>query len=181
MTWKLITPPAALAVSLELARATARLDAGDADLELEQAIRTYTDEAEHETSRAFITQTRRATLDRFGRAIRLEGAPLQSVEFVKFYDQAGQLQTLHPEDYLVDVESEPGYVVPAPGKAWPTTADRINAVHVQYVCGYGADDSTVPDAIRGYILAKVQEHFLPPDSPRSQHLARLLDRYRVYL
>lgn len=180
MSSKLITPPTNTAVSLAAARAAARVDGDAMDGEILQAVQGYTDDAEFETQRALVAQTRRVTLDRFERAIRLERPPLLSVVHVKFFDQAGQLQILDPQDYQVDAESEPGYIVPAPGKAWPATADRINAVQVEYTCGYGPDDAAVPAGIKSYILAKVAEQFAPSGSPAAAHVPRLLDGFRVY-
>jgi len=179
MNSRLITPPASLAVSLHLARAAARVDGNDMDDEISLAVRGITEEAEHSTGRAFISQTWRVTMNAFEPAIKLPYAPLQSVVHVKFYDAAGQQQTLDPQDYIADLESEPGYVVPAPGKAWPATGARIHAVEVQYVCGYGSDDTFVPDAIKSYILARIAEQFAQSNSP-SPHLCRALDRYKVY-
>lgn len=179
MNSRLVTPPAALAVSLDLARAAARVDGTAMDDEISLAVRGITEEAEHATGRAFISQTWRVTMNAFEPAIKLPGAPLQSVGHVKFYDAAGQQQTLDPQDYIADLESEPGYVVPAPGKAWPATGARIHAVEVQYVCGFGPDDTFVPDAIKSYILARIAEQFAQSNSP-SPHLCRALDRYKVY-
>jgi uncharacterized phiE125 gp8 family phage protein len=181
MSLRLITPPAALAVSLEAARLSARLDGPEADVELRQVIGQHTRDAEHETGRALVQQTFRLTLDAFPPAFRLEHPPIMAVEHIKFYDTDGVRQTLHPDDYLVDAEREPGEIVPAPGRAWPATQGRINAVEVQYLCGYGVDDSTVPDEIKGYILGKVAEHFAPAGTPKSEFLRGLLDRARVYL
>jgi len=180
MSLRLITPPTALAVSLDEARVTARLDGTAADVELIRVIGQHTREAEHETGRAFVQQTYRLTLDKFPPAFRLEHPPIMAVEHIKFYDTNGVRQTLHPDDYLVDSESEPGEVVPAPGRAWPATQGRINAVEVQYSCGFGVDHSTVPDEARGYILGKVSEHFAPVGAPKSEFLDRLLDGLKVY-
>lgn len=180
MSLKLITPPAALAVSLDAARTSARLDDPEADIELRQVVQQHTREAEHLTGRALVEQTYRLTLDRFAGAILLEKPPILTVVHVKFYDQAGVQQTLHPDDYLLDAESEPGYVLPAPGRSWPATQARVNAVEVAYTCGYGADDANVPDEIKGYILGKVSEHFAPPGTPKSEFLDRLLDGPKVY-
>lgn len=180
MSLRLITPPVALAVSLEAARLSARLDGPEADVELRQVIGQHTRDAEHETGRALVAQTFRLTLDKFPPAFRLEHPPILAVEHIKFYDANGVRQILHPDDYLVDNESEPGEIVPAPGRAWPATQDRINAVEVQYSCGYGVDDSAVPDEIKGYILGKVAEHFAPAGTPKSEFLGGLLDRARVY-
>jgi uncharacterized phiE125 gp8 family phage protein len=178
-TARLITPPAALAVSLAQAITAARADGAGLDADVEQAVRGFTENAEHATRRAFITQTWRATLHAFPPAIKLPNAPLQSVVHVKFYDTAGVQRTLDPQDYIVDAESEPGLVVPAPGKAWPATAARINAVEVQYKCGYGDGDAAVPDSLKSYVLAKVAEQFAQAGAP-SPNIHRLLDRYRVF-
>lgn len=178
MTERLITPPVALAVSLDAARRVARANGTALDDELSDKIRGITEDAEHATGRAFITQVWSVTLDKFPDAIRLPNAPLVSVDHVKFYDVDGVQQTLDPRDYLADIASEPGYVVPAPGRAWPATATRINAVEVQYVCGYGDSDADVPASIKQYILGMLENSYYP--SASAQYLPRLLDRAKVY-
>jgi len=185
MSWKLITPPTGLAVSMAEARTAARVDVDEdgtspLDGEIERAIRTYTTEAEGETNRAVMEQTWRLTLDRFNGAIELRRPPLLQVVHVKFYDAAGAQQTLSPEDFQVDGESEPGYIVPATGKAWPATAARINAVEVQIRCGYGPDHTSVPDAISGFILARLSEHFQSGGQPKNEYVKRLLWPEVVY-
>lgn len=177
MTDRLIVSPAALAVSMAAARAAARTSGTALDAELEQKVADFTEQAEHETHRALITQTWTVTLDAFPDAIRLPHPPIASVVHVKFYDSTGVQQTLDPQDYMVDTKSEPGYVVPAPGRAWPATAARINAVEVQYVCGYGPDETSVPAAIKGYILGMIENDYFP--NPNVQYLGRKLDRFWV--
>lgn len=180
MSLKLITPSAALAVSMEAARTSARIDGTQDDPELRQLIEQHAREAEHETGRAFVLQTYRLTLDAFPAAILLERPPILSVAHIKFYDPDGMQRTLDPQDYLVDAESEPGYVFPAPGRGWPATQARVNAVEVVYSCGYGADDAAVPSNAKGYILGKVSEHFAPAGTPKNEFLDRLLDGLKVY-
>jgi uncharacterized phiE125 gp8 family phage protein len=193
MRLKQVTKPAALAVSMAAAQLAARADVSDdgtsdLDAEIIAQVKAITEEAEHYCRRAFISQTWRVTLDAFPAAIELPHPPLLSVAHVKFYDADGMQQTLDPQDYLVDTENEPGFVVPAPGKAWPATAARINAVEVQYTCGYGLDESSVPDSIKGYILAKFQSQIASSSSAvvlvsepfNVAYLNRLLDRYKVY-
>lgn len=187
MTARLITPPAQLAVSLDAAKAALRIEADDTDRDSEITgwVAGVTADAEFLTGRAFVQQGWRVTLDAFPDAIRLDRAPLIEVLSVKYVDPDGQLQTLDPADYQVDVVSEPGYVVPAPGKAWPATAPRINSVVVDYTCGYGASEAAVPPALKLYIQAKLVEQFDP--NPRAEaknvqsiFIARLLDGFEVY-
>lgn len=188
MTTRIVTPPAALAVSLESAREAARANGTDMDAQIAIAVRGITAaEAEHITGRAIINRPVRITLDAFPvlksggyGPICVEPPPLASVTSVKYLDIDGIEQTLDPADYIVDAVSEPGWIVPAPGKAWPATLDRIDAVTVDVVCGYGPDDTTTPDAFRDYILSRVWERFAPAGTPESPYLVRGLDSLKVY-
>jgi uncharacterized phiE125 gp8 family phage protein len=171
---------------MEAARRQARASSTSLDDEIQGKVQGFTEDAEHETNRAFVHQTWEEALDAFPvglrggpGAIQLTKSPVANVLSVRFYDVDGVLQTLAPEDYLVDAKSEPGYVVPAPGKTWPATAARINAVEVQYLAGFGPSADDVPAAIRQYILGKLEDSYFPSSS--AQYLCRLLDRYRVYL
>lgn len=181
MTTRLIEPPAALAVSIEDARVAARANATELDSEIEIQVRAITAVAEHLMQRSIINRTYRVTLDTFPDAIQLPMPPVSSVTSVKYFDANGVEQTLDPAEYFVDNASEPGRIFPAPGETWPNTAaDRKNAVNVVVVCGYGQDDTTTPDEVKGYILAKVWEYFAPAGTPKSEHLERLLDGLKVY-
>lgn len=188
MSERLITAPATLAVSMEAARETLRVDDDSLDMTMQLYIKGITTEAEHATGRAFVNRSYRLTLDKFPGAIRLPHAPTFSVESVKFIDAAGQPQVLAPADYYVDKESEPGYIVPARGKAWPATLDQVNVVTIDYTAGYGPDETTVPDAMKTYILAKLQVQFdiqtgagaIVSKPFNVEYLDRLLDQLRVY-
>lgn len=179
MTTQVVTPAGSLAVSLADAKLQLRIDGVDQDALVEAWIEGITAHAEHYTGRAFVNQGMRVTLDSFPSAIRLDRSPVVSVESVKFYDANGVLQTLNPADYVVDNVSEPGYIVPATGKAWPVTADRINAVIVDFTAGYAA----VPKGIQLYILAKLVEQYDAnpvKESVQTSYVDRLLDPFRVY-
>jgi uncharacterized phiE125 gp8 family phage protein len=181
MTTRQIAPPALMAVTLADAKAQLRIDADDTALDSQLAIwiAGITAEAEHVTSRAFVNRPMRVTLDAFSGAIQLS-TPTYSVESVKFVDANGQQHTLDPNDYDPDLVTEPGYVVPAPGRAWPATAARMNVVTVDYTAGYGPDATTVPAAARLYILARLAEQWDPvvkefKQTARSSFVGRLLD------
>jgi hypothetical protein len=81
--------------------------------------------------------------------------------------------------------SEPAYVVPARGKSWPAASGEINAVTVDYTCGYGATEASVPEGIKLYLIAKLREQYDPVVKLdrvvlQNSFLDRLLDRYMVY-
>ena len=180
MTKQQIIPPVEMAVSIGSARRAARSSGPALDAELEEKIRGITEEVEHKLGRALITQTWEVTLDYFpvSGEIKLPMAPLESVKTVKFYDATGVLRTLSPQDYLVDTKSAPGWLLPAPGCAWPATQSRVNAVEVQYTCGYGPTEGSVPPAIKEYIVGVIENYYYP--NPNAQYLARRLDRFMVY-
>jgi uncharacterized phiE125 gp8 family phage protein len=186
MTTRQVSPPAVMAVTLADAKDTLRIDQDDTALDSQIAIwiAGIVAEAEHLAGRAFVNRPMRVTLDAFPDAIRLS-APTYSVESVKFIDVSGQAQTLDPADFYEDKVSEPGYVVPATGKAWPATSARINAVTVDYTAGYGPDATTVPPTARLYILARLAEQWDPlikefKESVKSNFVGRLLDDLKVY-
>jgi uncharacterized phiE125 gp8 family phage protein len=185
MTVRLVTPPAALALSLASAKAALRIDGSDQDELVSSWVAGIVSYAEHITGRSFVNQGWRVTLDAFPDAIELPRPPVIQVASVQFLDSNDALQTLSPADYVSDIASEPGYVVPARGKSWPATYDEINAVTVECTCGYGANESAVPAGIKLYILAKLREQFDPAihadrGAVQSSFLDSLLDPFKVY-
>ena len=180
MRAKLISPPAELPVTMTAAITAARAEGAGLESEIEQAVRTYVGEAEFETQRAIITQTLRVTRNDFPAFFELPRPNLLTVVHVRFCDSAGHWQTLDPQDYTVDTESTPGRVLPAPGKAWPATAARINCVEVQYTAGYGPTHADVPDSIKGFILRRVAEQFGQLSPSMASSAPRLLDAERIY-
>jgi uncharacterized phiE125 gp8 family phage protein len=118
--------------------------------------RRYCENFQH---RAFITQTWDLYLDQFPceLEIRIPMPPLQSVTWLKYKDMAGILQTWPASNYIVDTVSEPGRIVLANGKSWPTTYDEIQAVQIRFVCGYGDSAADVPEEIGQAILLKVAD------------------------
>jgi uncharacterized phiE125 gp8 family phage protein len=168
-------------VSLTAAITAARADGAGMGAAIELDVRGIAGQVEHELGRALTQQTWAVTLNAFPPSIKLPmAAPLLAIEHVKFYDQAGELQTLDPQDYIAPKGSVPAQVMPAPGRRWPDTALRADAVEVQYRCGYGADHTAVPAAIQSYILGRLELKHLPAGSRVGEHLSGLLDSFRIY-
>lgn len=73
--------------------------------------------------------------------VELPFGPVSSVEYVKYYDTAGDLQTMDSADYWLADDT----VVLVSGASWPTVAARRNAIQIRYVAGYThPDDSPSP-------------------------------------
>lgn len=181
MSARLILEPAGLPVPLAAAISKAKADGAGMEADIDLEVRGIAGQVEHELGRALIEQTWAVTLTAFPVKIKLpRAAPLIAIEYIRYYDAAGELQTLAPQDYMVPKASEPALVMPAPGRRWPDTAMRADAVEVQYRCGYGADHTAVPAAIQSYILGRIEAIYAPGESRSAKFLDGLLDPHRVY-
>lgn len=157
-----ITGPAAEPVSLALAKA--QCHAGDdEDALIELYISAAREAAEHILGRALITQTWERVLDAFpsdNGAIELLNPPIIAVTSVTYLEAvAGASTVLASSAYVLDKESEPGYIVPATDTEWPDTYDTVNAVKVRYTAGYDADGTLCPTNIKHAILLRVAEAY----------------------
>jgi hypothetical protein len=117
--------------------------------------------AEKYTRRAFFTQQWQLTLDHFpayiysgtinpalrrdwnyyagiwnGVTIALPKPKCISVDSITYIDLTGTQQTLDPSTYVVDLNSTPARIVPAPGLYWPLNTLYIpGSVAVTFTCG----------------------------------------------
>lgn len=219
MPIKLITAPAAEPLSLTETKLHLRVTTTDDDTWITDAIQAAREDAEQLTRRALITQQWRATLDYFpkygltpfsiidasgygltsfynpagrlrtGFEIILPFPRLQTVDSITYIDTDGTTQTLASTEYIVDITSEPGRLTPAYGKAWPATQMRINAVTINFTCGYGPLASDVPMGIKRWMKLRVgtlyeqREEVALLNRGTIQYLPyveTLLDSYRVY-
>jgi uncharacterized phiE125 gp8 family phage protein len=156
MGLKLVTPPAVEPVTLAEAKTHLRLDTAVDDSYVSALITAARERVELFLRRALITQVFEFTVDDFpayDRAIDLPRPPLRSVEWIKYVDTSGVLQTVAPDTYTVDASSnEIGRVALAWNRSWPFTRYTINAVTVRFTAGYGEEPGDVPQAIRHAIL-----------------------------
>jgi len=186
----LIQAPSEEPITVEEAKASPslRVTTAAADTDIGTLITTARDTAETITRRAFITQTWELVLDGFpSGGIVLPMPPLQSVASIKYIDDNGDQQTLNALLYAVDIDSEPGLVVPAYGESWPYTRDEVNAVRVRFVAGYGSKGD-VPEAIKTWIKMRVGTLFVNSTTIvtgtivevlKRDYVDGLLDPYRV--
>ncbi|HEY1191939.1 MAG TPA: hypothetical protein VGE74_30190, partial [Gemmata sp.] len=172
---KLVTPPASEPVTVSEAKARLRITISDEDADIGDMIAQARELCEAGCQRAFITQTFSLYLDRFPGStgdIRLPRPPLQSVSFVKYYDSAGDLQTLDPAAYYVATASEPGRLRPV--DYWPATFCRPEAVEVRFVAGYGTA-ADVPAAAKAAVQLTVKALRDAPDGDLPPAARRCLD------
>jgi uncharacterized phiE125 gp8 family phage protein len=176
----IVTPPAAEPVTLQEAKDWCRGPTSADDTLITSLITVARRYIEKIASRALITQTWDYWLDYFPGSnwyatrfvtpgmwgnyweLRIPRPPLQSISSIKYTDPTtGSPVTLAGTEYTVDIKREPGRVVPAYQKSWPSPRSGIpNAVQVTFVAGYGAAGSAVPDELKTAIkvlIAKLYE------------------------
>jgi uncharacterized phiE125 gp8 family phage protein len=185
MTHQLITPNTVLELSLVDAKAQLGIDGTDLDTTVTAWIKGVVAYAEHETKRVILNQTWRTTLDAFPDVISLPFAPCSSVTSVKYLDVAGVEQTINSLDYELSTVNQTAVIVPAYGKTWPATYNKINAVKVEAVYGYGSTITDVPNDYKLFFLAKLREQFdsatrLERDTVQASFIDHLLDGKKVY-
>ncbi len=158
MGLKLVTPPEVEPVTLAEAKAHLRLDTDADDAYVSALVTAARERVELFLRRALITQAFEYTLDGFptSQVIDLPRPPLQSVESIQYTDTAGIVQTLAPEDYVVDASSsEIGRVALAWNRFWPITRSSINSIVIQFTVGYGDGAEDVPQVIKQGILIEI--------------------------
>ncbi len=153
----LVQAPAVEPITLDEAKAQCRveLDFAADDTLLESYIVAARRYCEGLQNRAYITQTWELAISAWPDRdfIRVPLPPLQSVEGVLYYDVDGAEHTLDAGDYIVDTRRQPGRIVLAHGKAWPSRLLRpANGIVIQFTAGYGDEAADVPQEIRHAML-----------------------------
>jgi uncharacterized phiE125 gp8 family phage protein len=196
MGLRLISKPEETPVSLDEAKMHLRVDGDDENDLIKSLIEAATDYCDGQggfLGRALMDQTWELVLDSFpAREIKIPLPPLIEVVSIKYDDGSGAEQTLSETRYTVDATSEPGWVLPV--GSWPSTFDGVNAVRIQFRCGYldqsvSPPTENVPASIKaaiklilGHLYAN-RENVVIGQSVAEVPLAAetLLRRYRLYL
>lgn len=181
MIFKRVVAPLVEPISLTEVKDYLRIDGNDSDSTLSPLIISAREYCEDYQNRALITQTWELTLDSFpDNLIRVPRPPLQSVVSIKYKDELGIEATISSSDYIVDTDSEPGRIVLAAGKTWPSlTLQPINGVKIRYVAGYGDNAADVPQKTKDAMLMYIANRHENPeekDVPRAVHSLLYQDR-----
>lgn len=166
MSAKQTTAPTVEPITITEAKDQTRLDDADDVAGLVTYIAAARRYVEEQTRRQLVTATWKLNLDDFpisdaavgrnypflysDRSIRLPRPPLQSVTEITYIDTAGVSQILAATVYDVDTSSEPGRIALAFNQQWPTIRKQIDAVTIEFQCGYGAV-AAVPDTFKQMI------------------------------
>lgn len=173
MRFKVTTEPTSEPIDKDEVKLALHIDQDDENSFLEDLIRAARKYVEEECRRALMTQTFLLSLPYFpwgtyvpwlherGGVIQLPRPPLQSVDFIKYVDTSGVLQTLSPSLYQVNLLSdhEPGEIAPVYGTYWPVVLPVFNAVQIQYKAGYGDTADKVPIEARRAMFLYIGDHY----------------------
>jgi len=188
---KIKTEPTTEPISSTEAKVYLKVDNTDEDALIVQLEKAARKRAELYMNRQLVTATWETYLDEFPTRdedwlVEVAPCPVIAVASVKYYDSDNVLQTLPTSVYLVDIASEPCRVSLAVGQSWPDTADRKNAVVIEYTAGYGAAAS-VPDLIKagiylllGHLYETRQDVTKEKMNEIPMGSRSLFDMYRVY-
>lgn len=154
----LVTPPAAVPVSLAEAKAHLRVEHGEDDGLIEAMIGAAVGRLDGWggiLGRCLVTQDWRRDFCGFpcGYRLRLPFPDVSAVTIV-YSDAADAEQTLSAADYGLFQDVGGSVAILKATAAWPATYDRPDAVRVTFTAGYGAA-AAVPAAIRHAILLMV--------------------------
>ena len=85
------------------------------------------------------------------RFVALPRPPLLSVINVQYFDNA-DVATIWPSaNYYVDTVRAPGRLALRMGSVWPIPTRPANGIMIDYVAGYGASASSVPEVLKAAI------------------------------
>lgn len=150
---KRTTPPSVMPVALADAKLDLRVDQADEDTLIDSLIAAATDYLEAPNgaiNKAFTTQTWTLSVKCPDRNYRiwLPVTPVQSITSISYYDADNVQQTLTVSDFYFHGDEDWAYIEPKQGVTWPATYDRLDAITVEFVAGFGASADDVPQTIR---------------------------------
>lgn len=165
MVYKLITPPTALALTLEDAKGQLNIDLEFTldDLLIESYIHAAAAFVEKRIQGALMAQTWEAQLADFKSCIELLKSNISDITSVKYYDSANADITVGTSNYQKDLASVPARLIFNSSYAWPTVYDRFDAIRVGFTAGF-ASAAAVPYDIR-IALKMLVTHYYENRSP----------------
>jgi len=188
----LISAPAVEPVTLAEAKAHLRVDDTAEDTLIASLIVTSRLHVEAVAGLALVTQSWSWYIDAWppglaGHAVRLPLRPVQSIEAVRLYDEAGTAATLDPATYFLDGTAAPPRLIRHGAVPWTRPGRVANGIEIAFTAGYGNAAADVPAPIRQAVLLLVAhwyEHRSPLEegahpAPLPDMVSDLLAPYRA--
>ena len=158
MTYAVITPPPAEALTLADIKAHIRIDQDDEDDLLQGLIIVAREHLERTTGLVLISRQLRLYLDRWPRAgaVEISRGPVQAVSEVRIYDDQGVETIVDLSDHVVDGSARPVRLWlrnrPSPGQA-------INGIEIDFTAGFGEASTDVPDTLKRAMMIHIAQMY----------------------
>ncbi len=148
--WTVTAPATVLPVTVDELKLFARIDWSSEDELLEAFISSATFLAEKWLNRALLQQTIKLVMDTWPeeRKIELPRPPLISVSAVRQYDEDGVATAFASSNFYTITNADPGVLVLKESATVPYDARDYAGYEIEYLAGYGATASAVPQPIR---------------------------------
>lgn len=161
----LVTAPTEQPVSLAEAKVHCLEDTAEQDTYITSLILAATAHCDYQygiTGRALITQS--WSIADSGPSLDLTFSipitPVKSLTSITYFDSSNVSQTLDVDDFQLIQSGMQAYIVPDDGTDWPDMFDRVDALTVEVVAGFGTVASgLVPPTIKQAILVLVCHWF----------------------
>ena len=140
------TPPGQLYVADDQ-KSFSRITTSAEDTLIDELIKAATAKAENFTRTAFLDTVFEAFYDEFPYKMFIPKGVVSSITTVSYYDISNSLQTVDLANLDIDLKSKPAIIKANEDFTFPETYDKQNAVIIEYVAGYGADNTAVPEDI----------------------------------
>ena len=150
--YTLITPANIEPITLDEVKQRLRLIGnGDFDSELTRLITVAREMCERITGRDLINKTYKGFLDYYCNEVEFRKSKLQSISSVKYYSN-NVLTTVSPVKYYFTNSTDYATLV----FTEDFTADnRLQAIEIEFIAGYGLTTSTVPTSLKEAMLSFV--------------------------
>ncbi len=161
MTSYMLSAPVLEPVTLEETKEFLRVDGNDEDSFIVSLIAGARLHVESITGRALISQTWRTICDDFprDRVVNLPVAPLISVSEINVYDSDGNATSLALAQFQPETKVSPARIfLPNVIDGLPSLRERA-AVEIDYVAGFGASSSDVPNDLKQALFSLIAYWF----------------------
>jgi uncharacterized phiE125 gp8 family phage protein len=174
-------------VTLAEAKLHLRVEHDAEDMLITSLIVTARQAAESRTGRALISQQWRLTRSHFEDCIDLPYPPLITIDAITYLDSDGTRQTLASSEYQAIIDTLIGRVQPAYGLSWPVVREMPGSIRVDFTAGYGTSASSVPQAIKSWMLMAIATWYAQREASTEKTLTELprgfwhglLDEYTI--
>lgn len=138
----------ALAVSAADAKDHLRVTASDDDYLVSGILAAAIDAVGEMSGRVLAQETWELSLASATGDVPLPKGPVIAVTGISYYDTSDVLQAATVADFYLFKDDDKAVLRPKPGKSWPGTITRDDAIKITFTAGYTA----IPPALRSAVL-----------------------------